>query len=94
MGAYASLPVMWARPEVVREHTGEVNDLTFDRQGRLIMCEGGNRRVSRTEADSCVVTQPDRYRSKRLNRPNDVVCRSDERIYVTDPGMRMPIESM
>jgi sugar lactone lactonase YvrE len=94
MGAYASFPAMWARPEVVREHTGEGNDLTFDRQGRLIMCAGGNRCVSQTEVDSCVVTQLDRYRSKRLNQPNDVVCHSDERIYFTDPGMRVPIESM
>jgi gluconolactonase len=85
---------MWVRPEVVREPTGEVNDLAFDRQGRLIMCEGGNRRVSQTEADNCVVTQSDRCRSKRLNLPTNVVRRSDERRYFTDPGMRVPIESM
>jgi sugar lactone lactonase YvrE len=40
--------------EVVRENTGEGNGLTFDRQGRLIMCEGGNRRVSQTAADGTV----------------------------------------
>jgi gluconolactonase len=78
--------------EVVREKTGEGNGLTFDRQGRLIMCEGGNRRVSRTEADGRVVTLADRCQGKRLNRPNDVVCRSDGSVYFTDPGMRVPPE--
>jgi sugar lactone lactonase YvrE len=78
--------------EIVRENTGEGNGLTFDRQGRLIMCEGGNRRLSRTEADGRVVTLVDRWQGKRLNRPNDVVCHSDGRIYFTDPGLRVPPE--
>ena len=54
--------------------------------------KGGNRRVSRTEADGSVVTLADHYQGKRLNRPNDVVCRSDGSIYFTDPGMRVPPE--
>ena len=75
--------------EIVREHTGEGNGLTFDRQGRLIMCEGANRRVSRTEADGSVVPLVERWQGKRLNRPNDVVCHSDGSLYFTDPGMRV-----
>jgi gluconolactonase len=46
--------------EVVRENTGEGTGLTFDRQGRLIMCEGANRRLSRTEADGRVLPLADR----------------------------------
>jgi gluconolactonase len=78
--------------EVVRENTGEGNGLTFDRQGRLIMCEGGHRRVSRTAADGTVAPLAERWQGKRLNRPNDVVCRSDGSLYFTDPGMRVPPE--
>ena len=61
------------------------NGLTLDRQGRLLACEHGNRRVTRTEPDGSVVALADRYEGKRLNSPNDVVCRSDGRIYFTDP---------
>jgi gluconolactonase len=78
--------------EVVRKNTGEGNGLTFDRQGRLLMCEGANRRLSRTEADGRILPLADRWQGKRLNRPNDVVCRSDGSIYFTDPGMRVPPE--
>ena len=79
------------KPEVVRENTGEGNGTTFDLQGRLIMREGGNRRVTRTGADGKIEVLCDRYEGKRLNRPNDVVCRSDGSIYFTDPGLRVPL---
>jgi gluconolactonase len=79
------------KPEVLRENTGEGNGTTFDLQGRLIMCEGGNRRITRTGADGKIEVLCDRYEGKRLNRPNDVVCRSDGSIYVTDPGLRVPL---
>jgi len=72
-------------PEVWRRPSGHSNGLTFDRQGRLIACEHGNRRVSRTEADGQVVALAAHYRGKRLNSPNDVVVRSDGSIYFTDP---------
>jgi gluconolactonase len=62
------------------------NGLTLDRQGRLIACEHGNRRVSRTEKDGTVTTLADHYQGKRLNSPNDVVCRSNGDIYFTDPN--------
>jgi len=79
------------KPEVLRENTGEGNGTTFDLQGRLIMCEGGNRRITRTGADGKIEVLCDRYEGKRLNRPNDVVCRSDGSIYFTDPGLRVPL---
>jgi len=75
---------------VIREHTGEGNGCTLDRQGRLIMCEGGHRRVTRTELDGRIVTLAERWQGKRLNRPNDVVCRSDGTVFFTDPELRVP----
>jgi gluconolactonase len=67
-------------PEVVREKTGGGNGTTFDLQGRLVLCEGENRRVVRMAADGRVEILMDRFEGKRLNRPNDVVCTSDGNI--------------
>src|SRR5262249_57191571 len=78
-------------PQVVREQTGEGNGTTFDLQGRLLMCEGANRRITRMDTDGRVETVADRYEGKRFNRPNDIVCRSDGSIYFTDPGLRVPL---
>jgi gluconolactonase len=78
-------------PEVARNETGEGNGTTFDLQGRLVICEGGNRRVARIAADGSVAVLMDRYQGKRINRPNDVVCRSDGSIWFTDPGLRIPL---
>jgi gluconolactonase len=78
-------------PEVVREKTGGGNGTTFDLQGRLVICEGDNRRVARMAADGRVEALVDRFEGKRLNRPNDVVCKSDGSIYFTDPGLRVPL---
>ena len=77
--------------EVVREKTGGGNGTTFDLQGRLILCEGDNRRVTRQAADGRFEVLVDRFEGKRLNRPNDVVCKSDGSIYFTDPGLRVPL---
>ena len=79
------------KPEILRENTGEGNGTTFDLEGRLIMCEGGNRRITRAGADGKIEVLCDRFEGKRLNRPNDVVCRSDGSIYFTDPGLRVPL---
>ena len=68
-----------------RDPSGKSNGLTYDRQGRLIACEHGNRRVSRTESDGSIVTSASHYEGKRLNSPNDVVVKSDGSIYFTDP---------
>ena len=78
-------------PDVVRDKTGGGNGTTFDLQGRLVLCEGDNRRVTRTSADGRVEILVDRFEGKRLNRPNDVVCKSDGSIYFTDPGLRVPL---
>jgi gluconolactonase len=77
--------------ELLRSDTGEGNGTTFDLEGRLVCCEGGNRRVVRLGADGRVEVLADRFEGKRLNRPNDVVCRSDGSLYFTDPGLRVPL---
>jgi gluconolactonase len=77
--------------EVVRNETGEGNGTTFDLEGRLVICEGGNRRVTRMAADGSMAVLMDRWQGKRINRPNDVVCRSDGSIWFTDPGLRIPL---
>jgi gluconolactonase len=77
--------------ELVRADTGEGNGTTFDLQGRLVICEGGHRRVTRWSADGRSEVLVDRYEGKRLNRPNDVVCRSDGSLWFTDPGLRVPL---
>jgi len=78
-------------PEVVRDKTGGGNGTTFDLLGRLVLCEGENRRVTRTAANGRIEVLMDRFEGKRLNRPNDVVCASDGSIYFTDPGLRVPL---
>jgi len=77
--------------ELVRADTGEGNGTTFDLQGRLVICEGGHRRVTRWSADGRSEVLVDRYEGKRLNRPNDVVCKSDGSLWFTDPGLRVPL---
>jgi gluconolactonase len=71
---------------VFRHPCGYTNGHTIDRQGRIVSCEHGGRRVSRTEHDGSVVTVADRYDGKRLNSPNDVVVKSDNSIWFTDPA--------
>ena len=69
-----------------RRPSANANGNTRDRQGRLVTCEHGSRRVSRTEHDGRVVTLADSFQGKRLNSPNDVVCKSDGSIWFTDPS--------
>jgi gluconolactonase len=71
--------------EPFRSPSGNSNGLSLDFRRRLLACEHGNRRVSRTEEDGSVVSLAERYRGKRLNSPNDLVVRSDGTIYFTDP---------
>ena len=68
-----------------RKPSNFANGNTRDRQGRLLSCEHGTRRVSRTEYDGTVTTVIDRFDGKPLNSPNDVVCKSDGSIWFTDP---------
>lgn len=65
---------------------GYTNGNTLDREGRLVTCEHGGRRVSRTEHDGSISVVADNYDGKRLNSPNDVVVKSDGSIWFTDPA--------
>ncbi len=77
------------------EDTGSVNTFrrpsnfangnTRDRQGRLITCEHGGRRITRTEYDGTVAVLIENWQGKRLNSPNDVVVKSDGSVWFTDP---------
>jgi gluconolactonase len=61
------------------------NGLTLDKQGRLIICEHGNGRVTRLEKDGKLTVLAAKYDGKRLNSPNDAVNKSDGSLYFTDP---------
>jgi gluconolactonase len=69
------------------------NGLTFDPQGRLTICQHGNRRVIRVEPHGNLTVLADRYDGKRLNSPNDLVYRSDGTLYFTDPPFGLPAMS-
>src|SRR5688500_6868183 len=70
---------------VFRKPSNNSNGNTRDRQGRLITCEHDSRRVTRTEYDGTIMVIADSYNGKRLNSPNDAVCKSDGSIWFTDP---------
>jgi gluconolactonase len=70
---------------VFRSPSGFTNGNTRDRMGRLISCSHRHRCLFRTEWDGTVSVLADRFEGKRLNSPNDVVCRSDGSIWFTDP---------
>jgi len=67
------------------EPTNHANGLTRDLQGRLLACEHSSRRVTRTELDGSVTVVANSFQGRQLNRPNDVVVKSDGSIYFTDP---------
>ena len=71
---------------VFREPSNNANGHTVDPQGRLVSCEHGERRVTRTEHDGTITVLADSFEGKRLNSPNDVVVRSDGAVYFTDPS--------
>jgi gluconolactonase len=75
---------------VFRTPSGNSNGLTYDRAGRLLMCEHSNRRVSRLESDGTVTVLAASYAGKSLNSPNDIVVRSDGTVYFTDPPYGVP----
>lgn len=66
------------------------NGLTLSPDGRLTICEHGNRRVTRLEPNGSITVLADRYEGKRLNSPNDLVYRSDGVLYFTDPPFGLP----
>jgi gluconolactonase len=92
---------------VWRADSGRSNGLLFDRQGRLLACEGnefgpgGRRRVTRTDlATGAVEVLTDRFEGVQYNSPNDIAVRSNGQIFFTDPcygdraTMQMPHESV
>lgn len=70
---------------VFRADANYSNGNTRDRQGRLVTCEHGGRRITRTEPDGTITVIADQYCGNRLNSPNDVVVKSDGTIWFTDP---------
>jgi gluconolactonase len=70
--------------EIFREQAG-ANGLLFDSQGRLVVCETRNRRVTRTDRDGSITVLADQYGGHRFNQPNDLTIDSKGRIYFTDP---------
>lgn len=71
---------------VFRHGSGYANGNTIDRHGRLVTCEQGNRRVTRTEHDGTVTVLATHWNGMRLNSPNDVAVRADGSIWFTDPA--------
>lgn len=71
--------------EVYRHPSGRANGLVFDLQGRLVACEGGNRRVTRTEPDGSVTALAGSFQGKPFNSPNDIDVDARGRLYFTDP---------
>jgi gluconolactonase len=78
----------WSAPggvSVFRQPAGFPNGHARDRQGRLLGCSHHDRCITRTELDGTVTVLASRYRGKRLNSPNDIVCKSDGTIWFSDP---------
>jgi gluconolactonase len=71
---------------VFRAQSDFTNGNTRDREGRLISCEHGGRRVTRTEPDGTLTVIADSYGGRKLNSPNDAVVKSDGTIWFTDPN--------
>jgi gluconolactonase len=69
-----------------KDGTNRANGLTRDLQGRLLAAEHDTRRVTRQEADGSITVLANSFGGRRLNRPNDVIVKSDGAIYFTDPN--------
>jgi gluconolactonase len=66
------------------------NGLTFDRDGRLVLCRHGDRQIARLEQDGRLTVLADHYDGYRLNSPNDLVFKSNGELYFTDPPFGLP----
>jgi gluconolactonase len=71
---------------IYRQPSNNANGLTRDRQGRLVTCEQNTRRITRTEYDGTITILIDKFDGKPLNSPNDVVVKSDDSIWFSDPA--------
>jgi gluconolactonase len=78
-------PAEFTMKDVAAAGVRGTNGLTLDKQGRLTICDQGNRRVTRLEKDGHFTVLADRYQGKRFNSPNDLVYKSDGSLYFTDP---------
>src|SRR3954453_8226435 len=76
--------------DIGRYHQPGSNGLTFDPEGRLVMCQHGNRQVLRVNPHGDTTVLADRYEGKLLNSPNDLVFRSDGVLFFTDPPFGLP----
>ena len=76
--------------DIGRFHQPGSNGLAFDPEGRLVMCQHGNRRVVRVNPHGDTTVLADSYEGKRLNSPNDLVFRSDGLLFFTDPPFGLP----
>ena len=80
----------WAEEDghvsVFRSPSNYVNGNTRDRQGRLVSCEHGGRRVVRTEYNGAITVLADTFEGKKFNAPNDLVVDSQNAVWFTDPG--------
>jgi gluconolactonase len=66
------------------------NGLTFDTNGRLVLCKHGDRQIARLEANGKFTVLADRYNGHRINSPNDLVFKSNGDLYFTDPPFGLP----
>src|SRR5712671_4622066 len=69
-----------------KQGVNRANGLTRDMQGRLVACEHDSRRVTRLELDGSITVVANNFQGRRLNRPNDVIVKSDGCMYFTDPN--------
>ncbi len=73
------------RVHEVRDKSAGTNGVMFDREGRMVTCESGNRRIVRTEKDGSITVLTDKFEGHPFNSPNDLAIDSQGRIYFTDP---------
>ncbi len=85
-GKVLALDPQTGEKTVVRQSNDGANGITFDLDGRIVMCDGLARRVTRMEHDGSITVVAGSCNGRRLNKPNDVVFRSDGTMYFTDPG--------
>jgi gluconolactonase len=80
----------YAGIDIGEYHQPGSNGLAFDREGRLTICQHGERRVIRIEKKGPITVLADNLQGKRLNSPNDLVYRSDGALFFTDPPYGLP----
>lgn len=83
----------WDSKDKSGEREPGSNGLMFDAEGRLVVCDHGNRRVYRVEKDGTKKTLIDKFQGKRFNSPNDLIIASNGDIYFTDPPYGLGDES-